>query len=727
MRRRIEAQWHVGFTRNPAIAPEHRVPARVPGAVQLDWAWAEGRGDHWYAENFRQYAWMEDVHWSYVTRVPDVTPSSGERLFFVCGGVDYACEIRSAAGRMLHRQEGMFTPIDVDLTGVVAAGEDIEVLVAPAPKREGASVGREQADQSCKPAVSYGWDWHPRLIPLGIWEETYFEIRPGTYLRHAEVRYVLAEDLGSAELTLSADIDGTAPARLRWTVYDPAGRRVHAGEGPATETRVTLRTPELWWPHDQGRPALYRSTVELLNESGAVMDARTFRFGLRRVELVMAPGQWSEPRGFPKSRSHPPMTLRVNGREIFCRGSNWVNPEIFPGTVTADTYRPLLQLAKDANFNLLRAWGGGIVNKEPFFELCDELGILVWQEFPLACNNYAGTPSYLAVLDRESQSIIRRVRRHPCLAIWCGGNELFNSWSKMTDQSLALRLLNRNCFDLDPHTPFLPTSPIDGIGHGGYLFHAPWGEEVYASFNKARFTAYTEFGVPGPSPVEVLKTFIPAQELWPPTPGGSWEAHHAFGAWDVDPKTWLCPDVIERYFGPSQSLEQLVARGEWLQCEGYKHVFEEARRQKPRCSMALNWCYNEPWPTAANNSLINWPARPKPAYRAVAASCRPVLASARVQKFSWAAGEQLAAELFVLNDSPAALEGGVVEATLEAGAERVLLATWEVPASVANTNVAGPIVRVTLPRWEADRMTLRLRYAGHPERDSSYVLPYRPR
>lgn len=161
---------------------------------------------------------------------------------------------------------------------------------------------------------------------------------------------------------------------------------------------------------------------------------------------------------FPKSRSNPPITLEINGRRIFCKGTNWVNPDIFPGRLTAETYRKLLELAREANMNMLRVWGGGIVNKESFFELCDEMGLMVWQEFSLACNLYPDTPEYLKVLDQESRSINMRLRKHPSVVLWSGGNELFNSWSGMTDQSLPLRMLNANCYEFNPEIPFLMTS-----------------------------------------------------------------------------------------------------------------------------------------------------------------------------------------------------------------------------------------------------------------------------
>ena len=170
-----------------------------------------------------------------------------------------------------------------------------------------------------------------------------------------------------------------------------------------------------------GSPYLYTSTLQLTDQTGKVLQTTTSKTGFRRVRLVMNEGAWDEPAGFPKTRSVPPMQMEINGRKIFCKGTNWVNPEIFPGIITRERYNELLDLAMEANFNILRVWGGGIVNKEAFFELCDEKGILVWQEFPLACNNYEGTPHYLKILEQESRSIIKRLKSIHHLPCGAGG------------------------------------------------------------------------------------------------------------------------------------------------------------------------------------------------------------------------------------------------------------------------------------------------------------------
>jgi beta-mannosidase len=295
----------------------------------------------------------------------------------------------------------------------------------------------------------------------------------------------------------------------------------------------------------------------------------------------------------------------------------------------------------------------------------------------------------------------------------------------MTDQSLALRLLGSNCLDLDPGTPFLPTAPLFGMGHGDYRFRDERGREIHEIFQSASNTAYTEFGCPAPAGAEELRRFIPAGELWPPRPGTAWEVHHAFGAWEADPGSWLFLATIERYFGPCASLEELSERGSWLQCAGYQAVFEEARRQKPRCSMALNWCFNEAWPTAAGNALVSWPATPKPSLEAARLACRPVLASARIRRFQWRQGETLEAELWILNDSQEAVPPGVVSAVLASGGKESHLGSWSHPGAPAGTNLRGPVVSGKV-QGGGPEIELRLRAGPSGGWDSAYRLSLAP-
>ena len=497
--------WQVGWTSDLSQPPARLVPAAVPGAVQLDWARAEGWEPHWVADNFRQYDWMAEKFWIYRTTLPRVVLTAGERLFLVSHGVDYACEVR-VNGAMRHSQAGMHTPFEVELTAEAAAGGTLEVVIFPAPPGEAQPLKEHRPRTDCKPPVAYGWDFQPRLIPLGIWDETGLEVRPASHLRRAELMYTLAPDFSAADLRLEADVAGQG--QLRWQLTDDQGAVVVQSKGPGS---VRLASPRLWWPNGEGEPVLYRLQVELLDDRGQVLDSRQSRVGFRRVRLVKPEDSWGGG-GFPVTQAEPPTTFEVNGRRIFVKGSNWAPLDIFPGSVTAETYRPLLQLARDSHMNLLRCWGGAFVNKESFFEQCDELGLMVWQEFTRACNRYEDTPEYLAVLDQESRAIILRLRPHASLVLWCGGNELFNSWSKNTEQDLHMRLVARNCYDLDPSRPYLHTSPVMGIGHGGYWFEqSAWGgSNVFRLYPQASRTAYCEFGVPGTPSAATLRSFSPA-------------------------------------------------------------------------------------------------------------------------------------------------------------------------------------------------------------------------
>jgi beta-mannosidase len=720
----VPLSWELGYISSKDAEIMKWIPASVPGAIQLDIARAENYGTWYYAENWKDYLWMEDSFFTYRSSFNKPAMKQGEHIFFVSGGIDYLFDI-FLNGEKIFQQEGMFTPVKIDLTSRLRDKNELGVVIHPVPKSHPFPADRSQADHVVKPAVSYGWDWHPRLIPSGIWDETGLVIEPGSAIKICQITYNLNRTLDKAMIAVSISGRELIGRSWSWSITDKTGLQVLHREGKfaadSLSFNLELDKPKLWWPHDQGEPYLYQTQCFLFDNEANPVQVLDSKIGFRQVKLVMNTGTLADPEGFPKSRRLPPMQLEINSRRVFCKGSNWVNPEVFPGILSLGRYKELIDKALEANFNLFRVWGGGIINKESFYALCDEMGIMVWQEFPLACNNYPDDPNYLQVLEQESKSIIQRLRQHACLAVWCGGNELFNSWGGMNDQSLAIRLLNSQCLKYDPLTPFIPTSPIEGVGHGNYVFRdMQTGEEVFRRMSRAHNTAYTEFGVPSPSSVAILRQIIPENELWPPRRGTSWESHHAFNAWVGN--TWLMQDMIEDYFGKSTSLEVLVAHGQLIQGEGYKYIYEEARRQKPYCSMALNWCYNEPWPTAANNNLISWPAIPKPAFYQVKNACRPVLASATISKFKWIPGELFTTRIWMLSDSPDKVKQGKIKVSLVAGEKRMELGRWNFNPIEPNTNQPGPEYSVSVPDWPEGEFKLILEVEDQPALNSEYTL-----
>lgn len=680
-------------------------PASVPGNIQYDYGFACGFENVHFADRYKQYIPLENDAWEYST-VLKYQKKDGEHIFFVSEGIDYRYDIL-LNGEKIYSYEGMYRPVDVDLTSRLKGENDVlKVHIYPHPKSTtGRKDTRDEADESCKPAVCYGWDWNPRLLISGMWQDAYIETRDAFYIGYTEVLADLNEEMTEGSVHFSYTCEQPCETLL----LDAEGREVYRGK----DTEISVSSPELWWCNGQGNPYLYRWVIR--NEK----EERTGYIGFRKLRLVRNIGA-TDPSKFPKSRYDAPATVELNGRRILIKGSNWVNPELFWGQIDATRYDGLLILARDANMNMLRMWGGASVCKPAFYDLCDRYGILVWQEFMLACNNYLPTEHYLSVLEQEAVSIIRSLRHHPSLAFWCGGNELFNGWSGMDDQSPVLRLLNKLCYELDYSRPFLPTSPLIGMGHGGYTFSSDaQGGEVFQQFIHSHNTAYTEFGVPAVSSVETLREIIPADELFPIHKTEAWVAHHGFDAWGSD--AWLQLPTWRSYFGEPESLEQLVEKSSWLQCAGYQAAFEEMRKQWPHCGMMLNWCFNEPWKTAANNSLIEYPAKPKPAYAFVKSALRPKLFSARIEKFAWLEGETFEAEIWLLNDSPEAVSGSV-HISVCVGDQMTDLLDWKAE-TCANANKQGPTVRFVLPHAETDHFTLTL--ANDAGLSNSYCLQYR--
>lgn len=712
--------WQVGWSDSLDQTPKEWVAATVPGAVQLDWARAQEWPSYsWNCEVLR-YARLEDHHWHYRTTIPELPAGWVHRL--VLESVDHRAVVR-IQGEMHAAGGGVGSRLEVVLQPE-QAGRELAVVVLPAPKVPGS--GRAQARETTKAAVAYGWDFHPELVPLGIAGGAWIETASPNNLRSLTWRDRLAPDLSSVFFSARLQVEGEGLLHLQ--LIDPDGNTVwesrsHAPSGEM-EMSGTLANPRLWWPRGQGRMDLYilRATLDGGTGPGQLLERQ---LGFRRVRLTMAPGQWNEPSAFPKSRSLPPVSLEINGRRVFGKGANMVGPDIFPGVVTAERWCRLVEQAAGANMNVLRVWGGAPVPPEVFYEACDKAGLMVIQDFPLSCNNYPDQPAYLEELEAAACRLMDRLAFHPCRILWNGGNELLNVWSGMTDQSHALRLLASLSWNRDPDTPFVPTLPVEGVGHGYYLFRDPRsGVECFELFQRARCTGYTEFGVPGAAPLAQIEAVVPEVERWPITPTAVWKLHSGLQAWDVEATSYLCLSTIEHYWGTPADLSAVVTKSHWLQAEGHKAIIEEARRQRPYCGWAVLWCLNEPWPTVANNCLISYPDQPKPALAEVAAAMRPTLVSARLPKFQWSPGESFSADLHILHDSPDRRPAVAVQVILSSAGWSLDLLDWKAPAGPPDTDLAGPTVRAILPETLGPNLILTL-LASDPALSSRYCLATR--
>ena len=571
-------------------------------------------------------------------------------------------------------------------------GAEIEVLVLPAPKRPGAPRGRRRRPSHvCKPAVSYGWDWHPRLIPLGLWAGAGFVARPKAHLGHVDFAYTLSEDLSEA-----ADHGrGRGRGRRRAAELAAPGRagrdRRRRRLGPA----AFLRGPSLWWTHDHGEPALY--TLEVT--SGAdTLPGQGRASGACAWSCPRAAG--GTPAGFPKSRSHPPDDRRAQRPGHLRQGVQLGERRTSsPARISAETLRPLLRLARERQLQPAALLGrrdrqpGGVLRAVRRARPARLAGV------PARLQPLPGRPG-LPARPRPGVALhhppaapapVPRplVRGQRALQRVVGDDGPVPAAPAAQPQLLRPRPGARpSC---PPRRSTAWATATTGSATSG-------AARCSRSSSGPRNTAYPNSAARGPSPAPYLRTFIPEAELWPPRPGTSWQTHHGFGAWRPTRPRGSARRRSSTTSGPPATWRRLVERGAWLQGVGCRAAFEEARRQKPACAMALNWCFNEPWPSAAGTCIVNWPALPKPAYDAVRLACRPVLASARLAQVPVAGRRGLLRGDLAAQRLAGRPGGGRDGGDAHGGRAARRASSLGVPRrSPPGRNLAGPSVQAALP------------------------------
>jgi beta-mannosidase len=372
--------------------------------------------------------------------------------------------------------------------------------------------------------------------------------------------------------------------------------------------------------------------------------------------------------------------LVVNGERIFMRGWNWVPIDVLYGVPRPEKLERLLRLAARANVNVLRVWGGGVIESEEFYSWCDRLGILVWQEFSQSSSGFESTPSddpaFVYTLGSDARSIVPSRAHHPSLLAWCGGNEL--AWpdgEPIDERSPAIAALRDAVRELDPERVWLPTSPMGP--QGTWDMHGPWEHQGLRSHNEhydsRRCLIHSEFGVEGMTNRAALDALVEPEHRWPADRSNPVYEH--LGAW------WNNAALVQEAFGGRiEDVETMRRASQWLQYDGLRYAVEATLRRAWRASGVLPWQFNESFPNAWCTSAVDWWGNPKPAYFGVARAYRGA-PSARFATCAWGGlGEVRAsvssrARLVDLDGRVVAevSEAGEISAPLEAFAHDVFL------------------------------------------------------
>lgn len=684
--------------------------ASVPGTIQND-LWTAGEIPNPYFErNSLLIEWIPDRTWVYRKTFRLDAKYRDQRAQLCLDGIDYEGQIY-LNGVFLGRHVGMYTPAVFEVAEHLNfEGENLlAVIIEPAP-HEIPQIGRTSLVRTHKSRMTYWWDFCPRVVHVGLWGDVTLEFGGPVRLTEVFVRPELSADFQQATVSVHADFDALfdTPVTLETTLY--FGRAVisqtltdHAL--PKGNSSVTLsfsvNEPRLWYPNGYGDQPLYKVNIRILGiddtPDDPELDKRATRFGIRKIELV---------RNITNDPTARPYTFVVNGRRIYIKGWNWVPMDVMYGVPRPAKLENLLTLAQKAHINLLRIWGGGLIETEAFYNRCDELGIMVWQEFIMSSSGMDNNPStdsdFIDFMVGEAELIIPRKRNHPSLAVWCGGNELMSGEEQPLDDDHALlAALKKTVERLDPDRIWLPTSPTGRVFSNSIAniekdptslhdTHGPWEYQgvtkQYTLYNMGTSLLHSEFGVEGITNLKSLNATMAPENQFPVTlDNRTW---HHLGAWWVKARVW------DETFGEVNDIETMVRATQLIQADGLRYALEADRRRKYQSSGTLPWQFNEPFPMAACTSAVDYYGQPKPAYYAVARAYAPLSITAEFATAAWAEQESFAATVWINNSYEERISSRARIRVI--GLDGEMYVEWTTSATL-KPDRANEILKVTLP------------------------------
>lgn len=717
------------------------IPAKVPGSVHYDLYESGYLPDPYWGLNSQACEWVNDRNWLYRNAFVADERWRGRKVRLVCEGIDYSAKLR-LNGQPLGEHRGMFTPAEFDLTDRLRWGESNELLIGIDVTPEGVpQLGYTNRVNHLKSRFGYKWDFCPRLQNMGLWKPVYLRINGSSRFNDVHWKTSLHEDGAQGHVTVVLDNEKGGQGSVITSLFAPDGTlcssrttQVQLRPGlQSIEQRLEIAHPELWYPNGYGNQPLYRLVAEVRLDGqpyAEPSDERELTVGIRTLAFTQNPGAPDDSLAY---------TVIVNDRPVYLKGWNWVPVDQLYGRERREQYEHLIRLAKEANVNLLRVWGGGLIERELFYELCDQAGILIWQEMMQSSSGFNNEPSadaaFLHELQQTMRCVIREKRNHPSLAIWCGGNELTEGGHlqdrlvPLTDSHPNLRMLRDLVADLDGERLFLPSSSSGPVffleqQHAGqglsYDVHGPWkyaGDvDHYTLYNGSDALLHSEYGADGFASMESLKRFLPADELTTMSvPSPTW-LHHGYEYWNMD-------EQLERLFGPGCTLEEKVRLSQWLQAESIGYAVESNRRRAPRCSGSILWQMNEPFPNVSCTSAVDYYGLPKPAYFRTALAQRPLYPSAQFDKLAYARGEAFQARLFICADHPDDAETQLSWAISNQAGETLLKGETESFQMKELVTACGSI-NWTIPDdcQEVFRLDLKLQTAGNGEIENHYLF-----
>ena len=609
--------------------------ATVPGTIHIDLMRLGIIDDPFYRLNEHDVQWIDKKDWIYRTSfelTEDVLNKQNSYLEF--SGLDTYAKI-FLNDTLLANTNNMFRSYNIDVKDFLKLGTNKLEVLLESPIKKGiekhdqlgysipvsgndlAEIGKVEGNKRVsvfnrKAGYHFGWDWGPRLVTSGIWKHVKLkswdqfkindlyiqqEILDETAILNASINFTVDKDIVSKDIRADIIVDGN--------LVKTSAVILKSGENNL-EVPFEIKDPKLWWPNGMGEQALYNIEVRLSSDN--YYATASHRIGLRTIELVREPDSIGTSFYF-----------KVNGHSIFMKGANYIPQDVFLARPKKVNYEYILSSAQEANMNMIRVWGGGIYEKDEFYDLCDEKGLLIWQDFMFACAMYPGNKSYLENVKQEAIENVKRLRNHPSLALWCGNNEVLIAWNNwgwkdgvIKNQSKEIadtifrsyedifhKILPDVVKEYDNTRSYWPSSPGSAFGEtqkmesgNAHFWWVWWGKKPFDSYNDSIPRFMAEFGFQSFPEFNSVKKYTLPEDY--SIYSDVMKSHQRSSIGNVTIEEYLLRD-----YNQPKDFENFLYVSQLLQAHGIKIGIEAHRRNRYKCMGSLYWQLNDCWPVAS--------------------------------------------------------------------------------------------------------------------------------
>lgn len=595
--------------------------AAVPGTVHTDLLKNKLIPDPFFGNNEKELQWIENESWEYKTNFTLTRKDlENDHLELSFEGLDTYAKVY-VNDSLIITADNMFRSWKAEVKKCVHKGKNTVLIIFTSAVKQGKAEAKklsytlpgEEKVFSRKAQYQYGWDWGPRFVTCGIWKNVNLCFWNDARIRN--VKYVqrsLTDKVAELEFIceIESDIEQNVYIDIiKGNKKDLSGQiisKVKLKKGFQTySVFYDIREPQRWWSNGMGFPTMYDFTIDLSYDSHS-LDTEGLKIGLRTIELVQDADSLGSSFYF-----------KLNGIPVFMKGANYIPPDNFLPRVKKEDYQRIIQNAAAANMNMLRVWGGGVYADDEFYNECDQKGILVWQDFMFACAMYPGDDHFIENVDQEVIEQVERLRNHPCIALWCGNNEVDEGWKNWGWQkqynysakdSAAIGESNRVLFNhfikdmvnaYDGSRAYWPSSPGIGWGHkeslqqgDSHYWGVWWGMQPFEVYEEKVGRFMSEYGFQGMPSLNTMKKMGAFNKGVIDSLSLKNHQKHPSGFQTINA-------YLERDYKAPKKIEDHQYLSQLLQAKGMKIAIEAHRRAKPYCMGTLYWQLNDCWPVTS--------------------------------------------------------------------------------------------------------------------------------